>query len=49
MTWRRKIRVGAFIFDFFVFPGGHITDFLTGAIYKPYPTKIEYNLQKEKK
>lgn len=43
----RKMKIGAFIGDILVFPVGHIVDFLTGAIYKPYPNKIEYNLNPE--
>lgn len=46
VTLARKIKMGAFIFNFFVFPVGHIVDFATGAIYKPYPNKIEYRLEK---
>lgn len=41
----RKLKFGAFLADFFVFPAGHIVDFVTGAIYKPYPKRIDYKLK----
>ena len=47
VTLARKMKIGAFVGDVFVFPVGHIVDFMTGAIYKPYPRKVEYNLQKK--
>jgi len=35
--------------DILIFPVGHIVEFVTGAIYKPYPAKVEFNLQKDNK
>jgi len=45
VTMSRKMKTGAFIGDLFIFPVGHIIDFVTGAIYKPYPNKIEFSLE----
>lgn len=44
-TLVRKIKVGAIVGDI-IFSAGIflIVDFATGAIYKPYPKKVEYNL-----
>ncbi len=47
ITLSRKMKMGAFLGDILIFPVGHIVDFATGAIYKPYPAKVEYNLQKK--
>lgn len=44
VTMSKKMKTGAFIGNFLIFPAGHIIDFVTGAIYKPYPNKIEYSL-----
>lgn len=44
VTLSRKIKIGAVIGNFLIFPVGHIVDFATGAIYKPYPGRINYNL-----
>jgi len=49
VTLSRKLKMGAFIGDILIFPVGHIVDFVTGAIYKPYPAKVEFNLQKDNK
>lgn len=43
----RKMMPGAFIADFLGFPLAHIIDFATGDIYRAYPNKIEYNLEKK--
>jgi len=43
----RKMMPGAFVGDFLGFPLAHIIDFATGDIYRAYPKKIEYNLEKE--
>lgn len=47
VTLGRKIKVGAVVGDFIIFPIGHIVDFATGAIYKPYPGSIDYDLTPE--
>ncbi len=44
VTLSRKMKVGAFVGDIFIFPVGHIVDFVTGAIYKPYPGSVDYQL-----
>ena len=45
VTLQRKFKVGALIGDI-IFSAGIfvIVDFATGAIYKPYPKNVEYNL-----
>jgi len=47
VTLTRKLKTGAMIGNFITFPVGHIIDFVTGAIYKPYPAKVEYNLKEK--
>lgn len=48
VKFSRKLRVGAFVWDILLTGGiGLIPDFITGAIYKPYPKKVEYNLSKK--
>jgi len=45
----RKLKMGSFIFDLFIFPGGHIIDYVTGAVYKPFPNDVEFNLNAKSK
>ena len=48
VKFSRKFRIGPFVWDILLTGGvALIPDFLTGAIYKPYPKKVEYNLEKK--
>lgn len=45
---KRRMRAGSFVCDLLFMTPWLWVDFATGAIYRPYPNKIKFKLQKEK-